>query len=156
MLLRPYEASPSWKVLARVPNPAHTEVLDLDGDGVLDVLVADLGSFPPTDRRCGSVVWLRGLPDGSFEPVTLLQQVGRVADVQAADFRGVGKLDLVVASFGWQSAGELIFLENRTTDWKKPEFVPRVLDSRHGAIHVPVADLNGDGRPDFVALFGQE
>jgi len=31
-----------------------------------------------------------------------------------------------------------------------------VLDERHGAIHVPVADLNGDGRPDFVALISQE
>jgi hypothetical protein len=156
MLLRPYEPSPQWKVLARVPNPAHAEVIDLDGDGVQDVLVADLGSFPPTDRRCGSVVWLRGRPDGSFEPVTLLEKVGRVADVQAADFRGVGKLDLVVAAFGWQQTGELLYLENQTTDWKKPAFVPRVLDGRHGAIHVPVADLNQDGRPDFVALFGQE
>ena len=31
-----------------------------------------------------------------------------------------------------------------------------VLDHRHGTIHVPVADLNGDGKPDFVALFAQE
>src|SRR5262249_15504137 len=42
MLLRPYEKEPTWKVLARVPHPAHAEVLDLDGDGVLDILVADL------------------------------------------------------------------------------------------------------------------
>jgi hypothetical protein len=50
----------------------------------------------------------------------------------------------------------VIYLENRTDDWKKPRFVPRVLDHRHGAIHVPVGDLDGDGRPDFVALISQE
>jgi hypothetical protein len=31
-----------------------------------------------------------------------------------------------------------------------------VVDDRHGVIHVPVADLNGDGWPDFVALISQE
>jgi hypothetical protein len=156
MLLRPYEPAPAWKVLARVPHPAHAEIVDLDGDGIPDILVACLGSFPPTDERVGSVVWLRGKPDGTFTSHTLLDKVGRVADVQAADFRGTGKLDLVVAVFGWQSTGEVLFLENHTTDWNSPKFVPSVIDSRHGTIHVPVADLNGDGKPDFVALISQE
>src|SRR5207247_2578308 len=130
----------------------HAEVVDLDGDGIKDLLVANLGSFLPTNHRKGSVVLLRGRADGTFQPFTLLQGVGRVADVQAADFRGVGKLDLVVAAFGWQQTGEILYLENRTTDWTRPNFVSRELDPRHGCIHVPVADLNGDGRPDFVAL----
>jgi hypothetical protein len=38
----------------------------------------------------------------------------------------------------------------------KPVFEPHVVDKRHGAIHVPVCDLNGDGKPDFVALISQE
>jgi VCBS repeat protein len=156
LALRPRDPAPAWKELASVPNPAHTQVVDLNGDGILDILVADLGSFPPTDRRCGSVVWLRGKTDGTFEPVTLLSNVGRVADVRAADFRGTGKLDLVVGVFGLHDTGEILFLENRTTDWAKPQFVPHVLDERHGTIHVPVTDLNGDGRPDFVALIAQE
>jgi hypothetical protein len=163
MLLRPDGPAPAWKVLARhsadeaaPANPAHAEVVDLDGDGIPDILVADLGSFPPTDSRCGRVVWLRGRPDGSFTPVPLLDNVGRVADVQAADFRGTGKLDLVVAEFGWRETGAVLLLENQTTDWDHPKFVPRTLDPRHGTIHVPVADLNGDGRPDFVALISQE
>jgi hypothetical protein len=156
MVLQPYLPAPAWRVLGRVANPAHAEVIDLDGDGIKDIVVANLGSFPPTDRRCGSVVWLRGRGDGTFTTITLLEGVGRVADVQAADFRGTGKLDLVVAVFGWQKTGEILLLENHTTDWSKPRFEPRVLDDRHGTIHVPVADLNGDGRPDFVALISQE
>jgi hypothetical protein len=156
LVLRPGDPNPAWRELARVPSPAHAEVLDLDGDGWLDILVADLGSFAPTDRRCGSVVWLRGRKDGSFQTHTLLKNVGRVADVQAADFRGTGKRDLVVGVFGLHTTGEVLFLENRTTDWDAPQFVPHLVDNRHGTIHVPITDLNGDGRPDFVALIGQE
>jgi hypothetical protein len=156
MALSPYAPSPAWQVLGTVPNPAHAEVVDLDGDGVKDLLVANLGSVTQTDNRVGSVVWLRGSRDGRFTPITLLEGVGRVADVQAADFRGVGKLDLVVAVFGWRRTGEVLYLENQTTDWSHPVFVRHTLDDRHGAIHVPVGDINGDGRPDIVALLSQE
>ncbi len=156
MRLKPQEPNATWEILGKVDNPAHVEVVDLDGDGILDLLVADLGSFGPVDRICGKVVWLRGGKDGKYTPTTLLQGVGRVADVQAADFNGDGKLDLVVAVFGWQETGEILVLENRTTDWAKPDFTPHVVDRRHGAIHVPVADLNGDGKPDFVAVLAQE
>jgi hypothetical protein len=156
MTLNPRDPAAGWKVLGKATNPAHAEVVDLDRDGILDVLVADLGSFKPTDRRCGRVLWLRGHPDGTYTRHTLLSSVGRVADVQAADFNGDGKLDLVVAVFGLHTTGEVLYLENKTTDWAHPEFEPHVLDPRHGAIHVPVADLDGDGKPDFVALISQE
>ena len=156
VMLLPPQPGGGWRVLGRVSNPAHAQVIDLDGDGILDILVADLGSFPPTERRCGKVVWLRGQKDGTFKPITLLENVGRVADVQAAHFCGKDRLDLVVAVFGLNSTGEVLFLKNQTTDWSAPRFVPRTLDRRTGAIHVPVADLDGDGKPDFVVLLAQE
>jgi hypothetical protein len=161
LVLQPYTQPPTWRVLySNGPdkgfNPAHAEVVDLDGDGIKDILVANLGYFGATNAHCGSVVWLRGLGEGRYEPHTLLDGVGRVADVQAADFRGNGKLDLVVAAFGWRDTGAVYYLENQTTDWKKPVFRPRVLDDRHGAIHVPIGDIDGDGKPDIVALISQE
>jgi hypothetical protein len=161
LLLQPYLPQPKWHVIhATGPdkgfNPARTEVVDLNKDGIPDILVANLGNFLPTDRRCGSVLWLRGLGEGRYKPITLFKDKGRIADVRAADFNGDGKLDLIVAAFGWNKTGEVYYLENHTDDWEKPRFDARMIDDRHGAIHVPIADLNGDGKPDFVALFSQE
>ncbi len=158
LALRPNDPKPSWRILARVANPAHVEVVDLKQDGSFDLLVADLGNFLPTDELHGKVIWLRSDGKGNYTPHTLLEGVGRVADVRAAPFREKGKLDLIVGVFGWRKAGNVILLENHTApnDWDHPKFIPRVIDDRHGSIHVPVADLNGDGLPDFVALFAQE
>ncbi|HEV3122559.1 MAG TPA: FG-GAP-like repeat-containing protein, partial [Isosphaeraceae bacterium] len=156
-LLKPYEPSPELRVLCDlVPNPAHAEVVDLNADGINDLLIANLGSPTPTEKRLGSVVWLKGTAQGTYVPITLADDLGRVADVQAADFDGDGDLDLVAAVFGWLAVGEVLYLENRTTDPERPMFVATVIDQRHGAIHVPIADLNHDGRPDFVALISQE
>ncbi len=141
---------------ADLAHPAHAEVADLDHDGIDDILVADLGVPIPSDERRGRVLWLKGRKDGGYETRTLLSRLGRVCDVEPADFDGDGDLDLVVAVFGWHVAGEVILLEQRRAPDGSVEFVRRTLDSRHGTIHVPVVDLNRDGRPDFVALIAQE
>src|SRR5207247_318315 len=132
LLLKPYEPSPGGEVLAQVIAPSHTTTADLDGDGRQDVLVASLGNFFPTDDRVGKVILLRAMPEGRFEATTLLEGVGRVSDVQAADFNGDGRLDLIVAVFGWRSSGEILYLENRTTDWSRPQFARQEIDARHG------------------------
>jgi hypothetical protein len=155
LAMQPYESIQRIRLLAKVPHPCHAEVVDLDRDGVRDLLIANLGTVTPSDVTEGSVVWLRGNQGGGFESVTLARDLGRVADVRAADFDGDGDLDIVVAGFGWRRVGEILYLENRTVDYAAPVFAPYVVDSRPGTIHVPIADLNGDGRPDFVALISQ-
>ncbi|MBX9624810.1 MAG: VCBS repeat-containing protein [Gemmataceae bacterium] len=146
-----------WRPIGTGSYPARVTVTDLDRDGVPDVLVSNMGVHFPSDDLAGSVVWLRGRRDGGYDPpVVLLGGVGRVTDVQPLDADGDGDTDLVVAVFGWRKTGEVVLLRNRTEDWAAPRFEPEVVDRRHGAIEVPVADLNGDGKPDFVAVFGQE
>jgi hypothetical protein len=153
--MKPYDSPPSWHLLAEILGPCHVEVVDLDGDGIKDLVVADLGSLPPTEHRTGRVVWLKGDRDGRFAPVVLLDGVGRVTDVRVRDFNGDGKPDLVVAVFGWHQ-GEVLYLENRTSDWAKPDFRPTTLDARSGAVALDVGDVNGDGKLDVVALLSQE
>lgn len=143
----------------RLGNPAHLCRTDLDGDGIADYLVSDLGSFLPEDHRQGRVVWLRPRAGGSrtdFEQFVLLDGVGRVADAEAGDFDGDGDLDVVVAVFGWHTTGCVMLLRNEGSEEGRPNLVQEILDKRTGAIHVPVVDLNGDGRADFVALLAQE
>jgi hypothetical protein len=142
--------------IARIPNPDHAAMVDLDGDGRQDLLIADLGDFMPGDHEKGSIVWLRQVGPLQFEKHVLIDHIARTADVEAADFNGDGKLDLVVAAFGWHTVGGIFVYENQTSDWAHPRFEGYPVDARPGGIHVIPADLNHDGKMDFVALISQQ
>ncbi|MSR58486.1 MAG: VCBS repeat-containing protein [Planctomycetaceae bacterium] len=153
---RPNRNEITFKSLARLDNPVHAVPVDLDADGRLDLVVADLGSRLPADHANGRVVWLRRTEGDAFEVIVIQGGLGRVADVEPGDFDGDGDLDLIVAEFGWHKTGRIVLLENKTIAGRTAQFELHVVDSRPGTIHVPVADLNGDGRLDFVALISQE
>lgn len=144
-------------LIANLPNPAHIEPFDLDGDGKRDLLVSCLGSLLPEDHAKGQVVWLRKSDElDKYEPVVLLDGVGRVASTQCADFDGDGDPDILVAVFGWRTTGQILLLRQTAPVAGKLQFEKVEIDSRHGTIHLPVTDLNADGKLDFVALISQE
>jgi hypothetical protein len=156
VLWAPSRPGESATVIGRIAHPSHVQVVDLDQDGLRDMLVANLGEYWPVDTNKGSVVWLRNRGQGQFEPVVLLDKLGRVNAVQAADFDGDGDLDLVVGVFGNLLTGMVLYAENFTEDYSQPDFEAISLDGHTGTSDVPVVDLNHDGRPDFVALQSQQ
>jgi len=137
--------------LARLPAPARKEIADLDGDGRTDIVVACLGSIIPTMARVGQVALLHGEERG-FSQRVLLGGVARVADVRIADLDRDGDLDVAYAAYGSYKMGEAGWLEQRGDG----SFARRVLLERSGISHVPIADLDGDGALDLVALVSQE
>ena len=144
--------------LATLLQPVHTETCDLDADGWIDLVVADIGEFNANDSDLGRVVWLRRIPDTEkFETIELMEGISRVADVQPGDFDGDGDTDLLVGIFGWRKTGQITLLVNEGPDEKgMPQFAQRQVDPRHGASNVIPCDFNGDGKLDFIALISQE
>jgi hypothetical protein len=145
------------RVLARLQFPCRIEPCDLEGNGRVGFVVAELGSFFAMDHHDGKVIWLRPEEIGvEFRVIPLAEGLGRVADVRVADFDCDGDPDVLVAEFGHYRTGGILLLENETTKEGQLRFVPHRLDHRPGTIHIPVTDLNADGRPDFVALISNE
>jgi hypothetical protein len=152
----PPSAGAAMAVVASVPYPSHATYVDVDRDGVRDLLVGDMGAFFPADHKKGAVIWLRGLGKGKFSAAFWLDEWPRVADVETADFNDDGRNDLAVAAFGWRTTGHVTIVENRSTTASQPSFQNHTIDKRPGAIHMIPADLNGDAKMDFVVLLAQE
>jgi len=145
------------RLLAQLNHPCRSEPCDLDGDGTTDLLVADLGSFQAIDHHRGRVVWLRQeASTGKFEEVVLASGLGRVADARAIPADARGRLDVIVAEFGWNRTGSILRLRNVAEPGQRPRFEGEALDPRTGTVDVPVGDLDSDGRPDFLALVSNE
>ena len=128
--------------------PAHATVVDINGDGKLDIVVSVLGNIMPSDELIGEVLLFLKTEEG-YDRHVLLSDVRRVADVQPGDFDGDGDLD-DVAVFGYARGGVRL-LENLGD----LEFEIRALD-RPGVIHVPVHDYDLDGDLDIGAIVTQD
>lgn len=150
--IRQMDGAWTEEVLAQVPYPGRARTFERAVGGPVQIIVACLGTLVPTDDLVGRVVLLVNNGSMQFQPVTLLEDVSRVADVQAGDFDQDGDVDFVVAAYGYLSEGEVGWLEQTSSG----QYLYRPILRKTGAMDVAPADLNGDGRLDFVASFAQE
>lgn len=124
-------------------------LVDLDRDGLLDVVVCD--------ARRDRLGWIRQTAPGVYAEQPIGGRVAGPAHVSAVDFDGDGDLDLLVAAMGQiqpsnEKIGAVLLLENDGHQ----RFTNRVLVERTFRVtDVEAGDFNGDGRMDVaVAQFG--
>lgn len=130
--------------------PAHVTPSDIDLDGDIDLLIAEMGQIRPSNEKIGTVTLLENRGDETFEHHALVDGVARVTDIQPGDFDDDGDIDLAVGQFGYDQ-GEIRWMENQGG----LRFESHQLLSLPGTIHVPVADMDGDGDLDITALVSQ-
>ena len=132
-----------------LPRPSavsHVRLVDLDGDGRLDLLGADM--------REGIIFSDR--PATAEGGMTILAQVPHPAHVTAADVDKDGLQDLLVGDLGEffpgdHEKGAVVWLRGRGG----AKFSAFTLDGWPRVADVESADFNGDGRNDLaVAAFG--
>jgi len=133
------------------PQIANVQIVDLDRDGLADVLVCDV--------LRGRVTWIRQSPKGVFTELAVGDPIKAPAHVEAVDFDHDGDLDLVVASLGVLNpsnnrVGAVVVLENDG----RQRFVNHVVASNIARVaDVRAGDLDGDGDLDLaVAGFGYD
>lgn len=128
-------------------SPSRPTTGDLNGDGVLDLVVPDYGNTFGTNNQLR--VFL-GNGDGTFGPRQLYHLEGNHPDAAAVgDFNGDGNLDVVVAIA--QSAARDGIVQVLLGNGDGTLQAPISYSTASGAGLVSVADLNGDGLLDLVA-----
>lgn len=121
-----------------VGNTKFMSVADLDRDGNLDIVI--------TDGNANTVNVLIGNGDGSFQDQVTYAVGDTPQPVQVADMNSDGVPDLIVGNWGPTSNSVGVLLGNGDGT-----FQPEINFATGLAPHaVPVADVNGDGRPDII------
>jgi len=123
-------------------------VMDLNGDTLPDILIADGNQ---------SLVWMAGFGDGTFQASRDYfgnipnNNYGAAISIASGDFNGDGNTDVVVSNCCNSTLGITAFLSNPDGSLQ-----PGVNYGSGGTLeYVTVADFNGDGNLDIAASDGE-
>ena len=129
------------QALATGDAPASIVATDVNGDGKIDLVVANDGS--------GTVSVLLGNGDGVFQPQQSFATGSSPDSVAVADVNGDGRADLVVANYSSKSVSVLLCNSNGNFTGQIYTIVPS-LDTINGSAAVDPITLTVD--PDHVHI----
>ena len=133
------------------PLISHIQAVDLDKDGLLDVVLSDC--------RGNTVSWIRQNPEGTYTETILAGELIAPSHVQIIDFDKDGDNDIMVGVLGMlfpnnDKIGSVVILENEGSN----NFIKHVVAEKIARVSdVRAGDLDNDGDMDLaVAQFGYD
>ncbi len=131
------------------PWVTHLALVDLDQDGLLDVLYCD--------AQKNTVRWIRQAPRGVFTEHVIAENIPGPAHVAAADVNGSGRLDVLVGSMGQimptnDRIGSVVVLENLDNEHFRPHVL---LDHAARVNDVRAANFSGHKDKKLDLAVGQ-
>jgi len=127
------------------PGAVALDYGDLDGDGDLDVAVSMRRQTTAYPFPMPGVVWLenRG-EEWIFHPIELDTESTEIRTIRVVDVDGDGSPEIAASGM---KLGLLSIYKRDEKIWQK---IPAVGINTKNSFHNTFADLNQDGRPDFI------
>mgnify|MGYP001950132107 CR=1 FL=1 len=133
--------------------PVAFNVIDFDGDGIEDIIIADPDTFSPF------LHWYKGRGNALFDPIEALAPCGLTTDIEFADIDGDNNIDIVTGNSVIQTGDGAVAYFRSNGNGEIPE-PGEVLFRPPGNViptDILIDDFNNDGDPDIVyASRGQD
>lgn len=125
---------------------------DIDGDGKLDLAVANFGGQATGDGNTVSVLRnTSAIGNVTFAPKVNFTTGAGPRGVSPRDFDGDGKSDLAITNFAAGGGGTTISVLRNTSPSANVSFASKIdLTANTGVLSVESGDLDGDGKPDLA------